>query len=217
MKRPLFGTRQSALVVGDDVISDNGQLRVARIGSLVLSTVTAEVTPVAGDHGFPETAQLSVVRIGSLVLAAVPAEVTLVAGRELRTAMEEAAERRDWTPARTAIIGLANGYLQYVTTAKEYEQQDYEGGSTLYGPASSAFLARRLGELTAMLPRNGGAGSPPAQVVPITAYPGSAKPIMPLPAAGPDRMSIRLNSSHSQISYAVFCLKKKKKNIKQLI
>src|SRR2546427_10445859 len=28
-----------------------------------------------------------------------------------------------------------------------------------------------------------------------------------------DRKSTRLNSSHSQISYAVFCLKKKKKNI----
>src|SRR2546427_6109201 len=28
---------------------------------------------------------------------------------------------------------------------------------------------------------------------------------------GPDRKSTRLNSSHSQISYAVFCLKKKKK------
>src|SRR2546427_6288542 len=30
-------------------------------------------------------------------------------------------------------------------------------------------------------------------------------------AEGPDRKSTRLNSSHSQISYAVFCLKKKKK------
>src|SRR2546430_7957735 len=30
----------------------------------------------------------------------------------------------------------------------------------------------------------------------------------------PDRKSTRLNSSHSQISYAVFCLKKKKKKIK---
>src|SRR2546430_5424234 len=33
-------------------------------------------------------------------------------------------------------------------------------------------------------------------------------PPCPLPAA--DRKSTRLNSSHSQISYAVFCLKKKK-------
>src|SRR5256886_11511988 len=31
-----------------------------------------------------------------------------------------------------------------------------------------------------------------------------------------DRKSTRLNSSHSQISYAVFCLKKKKKNNKTL-
>src|SRR2546427_9150276 len=30
--------------------------------------------------------------------------------------------------------------------------------------------------------------------------------------ADEDRKSTRLNSSHSQISYAVFCLKKKKKN-----
>src|SRR2546427_270941 len=33
------------------------------------------------------------------------------------------------------------------------------------------------------------------------------------PQVAPDRKSTRLNSSHSQISYAVFCLKKKKTNI----
>src|SRR6266853_5988582 len=37
--------------------------------------------------------------------------------------------------------------------------------------------------------------------------------LAPLDALGnADRKSTRLNSSHSQISYAVFCLKKKKKN-----
>src|SRR5437868_13271164 len=34
------------------------------------------------------------------------------------------------------------------------------------------------------------------------------------PVASPDRKSTRLNSSHVSISYAVFCLKKKKKKIK---
>src|SRR2546430_7291669 len=35
---------------------------------------------------------------------------------------------------------------------------------------------------------------------------------------GQDRKSTRLNSSHSQISYAVFCLKKKKNNtVRRLI
>src|SRR5438270_2011606 len=33
---------------------------------------------------------------------------------------------------------------------------------------------------------------------------------------GRDRKSTRLNSSHSQISYAVFCLKKKKKKKKNI-
>src|SRR2546426_1868538 len=36
----------------------------------------------------------------------------------------------------------------------------------------------------------------------------------PRPAAEGDRKSTRLNSSHLVISYAVFCLKKKKKNEK---
>src|SRR2546430_10866780 len=31
-----------------------------------------------------------------------------------------------------------------------------------------------------------------------------------------DRKSTRLNSSHSQISYAVFCLKKKKKTVRMI-
>src|SRR6266567_8153675 len=41
-----------------------------------------------------------------------------------------------------------------------------------------------------------------------------SRPPRRLPA-GRDRKSTRLNSSHSQTSYAVFCLKKKKKNTKQ--
>src|SRR2546430_3946774 len=39
----------------------------------------------------------------------------------------------------------------------------------------------------------------------------------PLLADAQDRKSTRLNSSHSQISYAVFCLKKKKKNINVIL
>src|SRR2546422_8172802 len=38
---------------------------------------------------------------------------------------------------------------------------------------------------------------------------GDARQLRALP---PDRKSTRLNSSHGYISYAVFCLKKKKKN-----
>src|SRR2546427_7229420 len=44
---------------------------------------------------------------------------------------------------------------------------------------------------------------------PAARWPASRRP--PRPAQPRDRKSTRLNSSHSQISYAVFCLKKKKK------
>src|SRR5215211_8851398 len=37
----------------------------------------------------------------------------------------------------------------------------------------------------------------------------------PIAKSDPDRKSTRLNSSHTVISYAVFCLKKKKKLIKK--
>src|SRR5206468_13107308 len=46
-------------------------------------------------------------------------------------------------------------------------------------------------------------GSPPADRTPV--------PTHPVPHPRRDRKSTRLNSSHDQISYAVFCLKKKTK------
>src|SRR2546430_11331696 len=55
------------------------------------------------------------------------------------------------------------------------------------------------------LPISDEAGAEAATPAPAAAH--SASPF----AASADRKSTRLNSSHSQISYAVFCLKKKKK------
>src|SRR5437763_14080133 len=47
--------------------------------------------------------------------------------------------------------------------------------------------------------------------------PGGAAARLLATAAGVDRKSTRLNSSHRCISYAVFCLKKKKKYIKKKV
>src|SRR3712207_8124569 len=41
-------------------------------------------------------------------------------------------------------------------------------------------------------------------------YPSGGVPVQLPPAVDRDRKSTRLNSSHANISYAVFCLKKKK-------
>src|SRR5688572_31403519 len=52
-------------------------------------------------------------------------------------------------------------------------------------------------------------GLPMVAVATSLAHDGLASPVASLEDHG-DRKSTRLNSSHSQISYAVFCLKKKK-------
>src|SRR2546430_8009680 len=68
--------------------------------------------------------------------------------------------------------------------------------STLF-PYTTLFRSRR--------------GIPPAaDSLPARPRPDRPRQGVPPPEAQ-DRKSTRLNSSHSQISYAVFCLKKKKK------
>jgi neutral ceramidase len=104
---------------------------------------------------FPEQTQFAVVRIGDMWVATVPGEATTEAGREMMAAVREGAARTlgsstdDVSPDRITLVGLANGYLNYVTTADEYEAQRYEGASTLYGRWSARFMARRLRELAA--------------------------------------------------------------------
>src|SRR6266567_6969384 len=53
----------------------------------------------------------------------------------------------------------------------------------------------------------------PARARPSCTWRATATGGWPSSISPPDRKSTRLNSSHSQISYAVFCLKKKKKRM----
>src|SRR3712207_7972031 len=50
---------------------------------------------------------------------------------------------------------------------------------------------------------------------PLHAGGGRPRHLGQVRGAGQDRKSTRLNSSHANISYAVFCLKKKKKHLHQ--
>src|SRR5258708_27634094 len=66
-------------------------------------------------------------------------------------------------------------------------------------PRSTLFPYTTLFRSSASLPTDDGAATK------------TADPVAPSKAARSDRKSTRLNSSHQIISYAVFCLKKKKK------
>src|SRR2546430_13596574 len=57
---------------------------------------------------------------------------------------------------------------------------------------------------------------PPVSIRAVKPPGGTLPTIAQTQYFAPDRKSTRLNSSHSQISYAVFCLKKKKLNLVDL-
>ncbi|WBQ04816.1 neutral/alkaline ceramidase [Kribbella sp. CA-293567] len=78
----------------------------------------------------PDIVPIQLVKLGQFYLVAVPGEVTIVAGLRLRRTV--AAEVG--VPLENVLIqGYANAYSQYVTTPEEYQLQQYEGGSTLFG------------------------------------------------------------------------------------
>src|SRR5206468_4516370 len=77
--------------------------------------------------------------------------------------------------------------------------------------ACHGFLLLRLTALARSLKRDSNPGEV-SSGLPVTVPPRGKPRYLPL-----DRKSTRLNSSHDQISYAVFCLKKKKKKNKNTI
>ena len=60
-----------------------------------------------------------------------------------------------WTSdSHIVIAGLSNSYSHYITTFEEYQEQRYEGGSTLYGPHTLAAYQQIFDDLATKLARN---------------------------------------------------------------
>src|SRR5258708_25101317 len=79
--------------------------------------------------------------------------------------------------------------------------------STLF-PYTTLFRSR-----SSRRPRSPGASPPHSPRARRRTRAPAARRRRPCPVRGTDRKSTRLNSSHQIISYAVFCLKKKKKHL----
>jgi neutral ceramidase len=73
---------------------------------------------------------VQLLRIGPLYLIGIPGEVTITAGLRLRRAVAQIVEA---DVHDVLVAGYSNGYIHYVTTPEEYDEQRYEGASTLFG------------------------------------------------------------------------------------
>jgi len=132
---------------------------------------------VAVAGALPSFAQVSVLRLGDRLIGTLPGEVTTTAGRRMREQMLAAARERGLPVSAALIMGLTNGYLEYITTPEEYTAQYYEGGSTLYGPGEAAMFGRTLAELAASV--SSGDSLPPSHASRIVAELGHARDIVP--------------------------------------
>ncbi len=108
----------------------------------------ASLVPTGLVGATPNILPLQIVKLGQLHLVAVPGEVTIVAGLRIRRTV--AAEVG--VPLENVLIqGYANDYSQYVTTPEEYDVQQYEGGSTLFGRNTTPAYQQEFGKLAASL------------------------------------------------------------------
>lgn len=79
---------------------------------------------------------MQILRIGQFIILVVPTEMTTMAGRRLRERIKARLVAKGVVSqdAVVVIAGLGNAYADYTTTFEEYQQQRYEGASTIYGP-----------------------------------------------------------------------------------
>ena len=94
---------------------------------------------IGAPKNYPQSVPVSAAQIGGVLsVAAVPVEMTTIEGRKLR------ADLQPEMGAPLVLVGLANEYLGYTTTAEEYPRQNYEGASTIFGAKEGAVLEELL-------------------------------------------------------------------------
>ncbi len=106
----------------------------------------------------PRTIPLQIVTIGNLAIIAMPWETTTMAGRRMRAAVLDVLQ--DAGIDYAVIAGLSNTYIHYVTTREEYQAQNYEGASNVFGPWTLDVVKQEMVRLAADL-RAGQAPSSP--------------------------------------------------------
>lgn len=79
----------------------------------------------------PDILPFQILRVGNIAIVGVPGEMTVQAGRRLRDHV--LSSLRVLGINEIILTGLANDYSGYITTHEEYDEQHYEGASTLFG------------------------------------------------------------------------------------
>lgn len=104
-------------------------------------------------RGFPRVLPVQVLRIGAVAVVGLPFELTVETGRRIEAAVVD--RTGEAGVEGVVVTSVANEYAGYCTTAEEYAEQRYEGGHTLYGPATQAFATAHAARLAGETVRGG--------------------------------------------------------------
>ncbi|WP_162944844.1 neutral/alkaline non-lysosomal ceramidase N-terminal domain-containing protein [Flavisolibacter nicotianae] len=73
---------------------------------------------------------ISIHKVGEVCFVGIPGEFTTMLGRRVRKTV---ATKLGLAKSSISLVGLADAYISYVTTPREYEGQFYEGASDFFG------------------------------------------------------------------------------------
>ena len=146
----------------------------------------------------PTAVPLTAARIGDRLVVTVPGEATAELGRRTRAAVLGAT--RAAGIGRVVLAGYANEYASYFTTPEEYGAQHYEGGTTVYGPASGPFLTASLAQLAGTL---AGRGAAPA-AYPFDPTLGLRPTAGPYPAGAARGRAVAQPRATARLGHALF-------------
>ncbi len=146
----------------------------------------------------PTAVPLTAVRLGDHLIVTVPGEATSELGRRTRAAVLAAA--RPAGVRRVVVAGYANEYASYFTTPEEYGAQHYEGGTTVYGPASGPFLTTSLADLAGRLAR----GLPAPAPYPFDPIRGLHPTARPYPSGAARGRALAQPRATPRLGHAIF-------------
>lgn len=128
----------------------------------------------------PKIIPLQMARVGQLVLLAVPGEFSTMSGRRLREGVYQVLVANGFSKdTKVVIAGLSNTYTHYITTFEEYQEQRYEGASTIYGPHTLQAYNQEFNKMAVAMAK----GTPVPAGPPPPDYLGEQWELLPGPRA----------------------------------
>ena len=94
--------------------------------------------------GIQQVFPFHLVRLGGHYIFGIGFEPTVASGLRIRRTL---AAELDVDESHIIVQGYTNGYGHYITTPEEYAEQNYEGGSTAYGPWTLAAVQQIAADL----------------------------------------------------------------------